>query len=365
MSDPKHDDQHETVWLLLPWLANGTLETDERRLAEDHLAGCASCREELTRCNGLAAALRGRQEVAPSPHPLQLARLMERVEASERGSDVTSAGEIGEAGEAGELSEAGEARATAFAGMATPSGRMDGRAGSRRRGRARGPSLLGDTPRPVRWALAGQLAALVLLAAALAFGPARRFQSAKPASPAPERSASPAPERSASPAPERPAVPAGALYTTLSAPSGPAAAWPAVAPQIRIRFAETATEKQMRDVLLSTRGRLVDGPSPLGAYTLELPVPASSPAAPPAGGSRSTGGETAPAPPPAPRGSLAEAAPDSVGVVLSYLRSQRIVRFAEPVAGTGTTALSPASPAAPAGGTGAAASPGSPAAPPP
>src|ERR1700674_4854583 len=100
MSDPKHDEQHETVWLLLPWLANGTLETAERRLAEDHLAGCASCREELARCNGLAAALRGREEVAPSPHPLQLARLMERVEAGERGA-VSHPG-FGEAGEAAE-----------------------------------------------------------------------------------------------------------------------------------------------------------------------------------------------------------------------------------------------------------------------
>ena len=320
MSDPKHDEQHETVWLLLPWLANGTLEAAERSLVEDHLAGCASCREELARCHGLAAALRGRQEIAPSPHPLQLARLMERVEASERGSDVPP--EIGEVDEVDELGEA----AAALAGAARQSGRMDGRAGRRRRSRARGGSLLGDTPRPVRWALAGQLAALILLAAALAFGPARRFQSAK----------------LASPAPERPASPADPLYRTLSEPSARPASWAPVAPQIRVRFAETATEKQMRDVLISTRGRLVDGPSAIGAYTLELPVPAPIAATPPAGGSWSTGGETAPAPPPAPRPSLAEAAPDSVECVLSYLRSQRIVRFAEPVAGTGTVAPAPA-----------------------
>jgi len=359
MSDLKHDEQHETVWLLLPWLANGTLDTAERRLVEDHLAGCASCREELAHCSGLAAALRGREEIAPSPHPLQLARLMERVEASERGSDVhPEVGEVGEVGEDvgareygayrdhGEHGDGGEdTAAAALAGAASQFGRTDGRAGRRRPSRERGASLLSDTPRPVRWALAGQLAALVLLAAALAFGPARRFQSGKLASAAPERAASPA----------------GALYRTLSAPSAPAASWTAVAPQIRIRFAETATEKQMRDVLISTRGRLVDGPSPLGAYTLELPVPAPIAAAPPAGGSWSTGGETAPAPPPAPRASLTEATPDSVGVVLSYLRSQRIVRFAEPVAGTGTMAPAPV----PAGGTAAAASQGSPEAPPP
>lgn len=317
MSDPKHDEQHETVWLLLPWLANGTLETAERRLVEDHVAGCAACREEMSRCNGLAAVLRDRQEIAPSPHPLQLARLMERIEASERGADLHSeSGDIGDIGDIRDIGDIGEA------------GEHSGTRGTRELGaslvggargiRERGTSLLGDTPRPVRWALAGQLAALILLAAALAFVPARRFQSGKLAT-----------------ATEMPAAPPGALYHTLSEPSArPAPS--AAAPQIRVRFAETATEKQMREVLLSTRGRLVDGPSPLGAYTLELPAPART-----------------------------AAAPDSVGVVLSYLRSQPIVRFAEPVAGTGTPEPSAAPPAAPSGGTAAAGPQGSPEAPPP
>src|SRR5258708_17419601 len=83
MSDPKHDEQHDSIWLLLPWYANGTLETAERRLVEDHLAGCPSCREEVARCSGLAAALRARPEIAPSPHPLQLARLMNRLDVSD------------------------------------------------------------------------------------------------------------------------------------------------------------------------------------------------------------------------------------------------------------------------------------------
>ena len=322
MSDPKLDEQHESVWLLLPWHANGTLAPAERRLVEDHLAGCPSCREEMTRCNGLAAALRGREEIAPSPHPLQLARLMERIEASERGFDALS-----------ENSDAGAI-------------------GGRRRGGERGASLLGDTPRPVRWALAGQLAALVLLSVALAFGPARRFEPGKPA-------------------PESPASPAGAVYHTLSAPSAraafPAAASAAgtAAPQIRVVFADAATEKQMREVLLSTRGRLVDGPSPLGAYTLELPAPPPAAAAPPAGSSRSAVAGDAARASAAARASHAEAAPDSVGIVLAYLRSQPIVRFAEPVAGTGTPATSSPLPAAPVPGTAPEALRGTPEAPPP
>jgi Putative zinc-finger len=405
MTDPKLDERHESVWLLLPWHANGTLEAAERRLVEDHLAGCPSCREEMARCNAFAAALRDREEIAPSPHPLQLARLMERIEASERGFDAPSengeSGENGDSGEHGENDARGEDRAVetaaassragelagetsapvrdgtaavaaaaragragALPGVAAmPSGRADGGSdrkggigaiGDHRRGGERRASLLGDTPRPVRWALAGQLAALVLLSATLAVGPARRFESGKLAAPASERAA----------------APAGAVYHTLSAPSALAAsavasAAGAAAPQIRVMFAEAATEKQMREVLLSTRGRLVDGPSPLGTYTLELPAPASAAAAPPAGGSRGTGaGDAAPASA-APRASHAEAAPDSMGIVLAYLRSQPIVRFAEPVAGTGTPATSSPAPAAPGLGTAPEAPQGTPEAPPP
>jgi hypothetical protein len=330
MSNPENDaERHENVWLLLPWYVNGTLEAAERRLVDDHLAACPSCLEELARGKALATALRARQDSAPSPHPIQLARLMERIEASE-------------------ASEAGDASGTGERGFASlPADLADRRRGEHdRRGRQGlpGARLLGSTPRPVRWALAGQLAAMLLLAAALAFGPARRLQSASsaPASAASARNAD---------------------YITLSAPAAVGSSTAAVRPQIRLVFVETASEKQMRDVLLCTRGRLVDGPSPLGAYTLELPAPTSATAAPadsvslppgsanaetPASSARTAAAREAAPAPPAPRAALAEAAPDSVGTVLAYLRAQPIVRFAEPVAGTASSP-SPARPGAPAG----------------
>ncbi|HXO43682.1 MAG TPA: zf-HC2 domain-containing protein [Thermoanaerobaculia bacterium] len=340
MTDPKHDERHDTVWLLLPWYANGTLETAERLLVEDHLAGCPGCLEEVARCNGLAAALRGRPEIAPSPHPLQLARLMERLDAAEAGdaldaSDASDASDANIASDASHANNAINARDpinasgasnadnAINASAANPATGASRPAAAAARTRKRGASLLGGTSRPVRWALAGQLAALILLATALAFGPARRQP---------------------------------ALYHTLSEPSAPAASLPATsataaAPQIRVVFVEAATAQQMREVLLSTRGHLVDGPSPLGAYTLELPAPAPAAATPPAGGLRGAGTGDLASSAPAPRALLREAAPDSVGIVLAYLRSQPIVRFAEPVAGTGP----PAAPAAPAPGTAAAA----------
>ncbi len=351
MTDSRqHEEQHENVWLLLPWYANGTLDATERRLVEGHLAGCPACRDEAARCSTVAAALREGEETAPSPHPIQLARLMERIQALDARDALA-----GHDGHGGNIASAAHAASGAHdvhdentVGAASDDDEIDDLSGGMRHelGRsyghgepgeivgkrqaggaaragaagAREASLLGTTPRRVRIALVGQLAAMLLLAAALAFRPAG--QSA-------------------------PAAPPAALYHVLAAPAATAdGAEAAARPRIRLVFVETATEKQIREVLLRTRGRLVDGPSPLGAYTLEVPAPASpsgagmGPAAgagwtdraPVAAGDAAHAAAAAAAPP-APRLAPAEAAPDSLGIVLAYLRSQAIVRFAEPVEG--------------------------------
>jgi hypothetical protein len=368
MTDAKHHDgwhEHDEVWLLLPWYANGTLEAAERALVEEHLGGCASCKDELARCSGLAAAMAAGREAAPSPHPIQLARLMERVEASERSLDTLSedhgpGGDSGHAGHAAHASHASHASDTgeseaAPAQAGEPAGRgpatasaapeaahagrftaAAGSAGQRRGGRA---PLLVATPAPVRWALAAQMAALLLLSATLAFGPGRPGRTGQAGAAGSPASAPPA------------------RFVTLSAPS-PAA----VRPQIRLIFSEAATGKEIRDVLQRTRGRLVDGPSPIGAYILELPAPAERPApAAPANPSNppDAGGPQAASPTlaeasPAPLAPLAQSSPgarvtahgepaaDSPGSILAYLHAQRIVRFAEPVAGAPWPAAAPA-----------------------
>ena len=75
---------HEELELLLPWYVNGTLEAAERAALDDHLAGCARCRAELAREEGLVAVLRAAEDVAPAPHPAQLARLMGRLDGEPR-----------------------------------------------------------------------------------------------------------------------------------------------------------------------------------------------------------------------------------------------------------------------------------------
>ena len=74
---------HEQVWDLLPWLVNDTLEPGERVEVEAHVAACRECRDERERCRTMAALVR-KADVAPSPHPAQLAQLMRRVDEVER-----------------------------------------------------------------------------------------------------------------------------------------------------------------------------------------------------------------------------------------------------------------------------------------
>ncbi|MCC6195076.1 MAG: zf-HC2 domain-containing protein, partial [Burkholderiales bacterium] len=47
---------HKVVDVLLPWFANGTLETDERALVEQHLGRCPRCRQEIEWLRELHAA---------------------------------------------------------------------------------------------------------------------------------------------------------------------------------------------------------------------------------------------------------------------------------------------------------------------
>lgn len=135
MNEPRFS--HQECWELLPWLANGTLDPEEAARAEEHLALCAICREELRACRELAATLAGADAVAVDPDA-GLERVMARIEAAES-------------------EENGHRR----------SGRRRGRLGDRLR------VLLAASPRPVRAALAAQgaIAAAALLALALAAAP--------------------------------------------------------------------------------------------------------------------------------------------------------------------------------------------------
>jgi hypothetical protein len=219
---------HRQVGELLPWYVNGTLGGREREKVEDHLAGCPACQAEERACRRMAEASLAAAEASPSPHPAQLGRLLDRIEADER---------------------AGGGRLAALR------------------------SQFGAAPRPLRAALLAQAAVIVLLAGLGAW-----------------RMRAPA-------APPVTAAPAAATYRTLSDPATEPARGGGGA-RLRLMFSPGATEREIRALLLGVHGEIVAGPSPMGAYTVEVPA----------------------------RG-------EPAGAVLARLRSEPQVVFAEPEAG--------------------------------
>jgi Putative zinc-finger len=76
--NPAHPDA------LLAWFANGTLEGTERAAVEQHLRGCARCRDEVTFLEALRRGVKA-LAVAEEPGELSRKRLLRDVRAERRG----------------------------------------------------------------------------------------------------------------------------------------------------------------------------------------------------------------------------------------------------------------------------------------
>lgn len=233
--EEQDERSHRRVWEMLPWYVNGTLAVSERERVEAHLAACPRCQEETRVCRRTADEIVRAGEVSPSPHPVQFQRMLARIDESER-----------------------EERQAKAAPRLVAAFRP----------------LMRSTPRPLRWALVAQAAAIFLLVGALGWSVRRPDVSGAAAAPA----------STAPPA-----------YRTLSNPE----AAPAPTVRLTVLFQPQATELEIRGLLQGVKGEITAGPSPLGAYTVAVP-----------------------------------AAGDPVAVVLARLRSEtRLVMLAEPVAG--------------------------------
>jgi hypothetical protein len=232
--------RHERVDALLPWYLNQTLADGERREVDEHLAACAACRRALEVERNVAEALRAGAEPAPAPHPQQFARLLERVEEAE-------------------------------AAPAEASPRWHGVRALLRRAAGGGSGSSG-----LRTLAVLQAAAIVALLGVLL----ARLDAAAPAAGAP-----------------------AAAYRTLADVPAAAAAREAAPLRLRVIFSPATPEGEMRALLAQVGAQIVAGPSPLGAYTLELrPSPDS----------------------------------ESPQLVLAVLRASPAVRFAEPIAAGST-----------------------------
>jgi hypothetical protein len=207
----EHDERiHQRIWELLPWFVNGTLSDPDRERVEDHTALCRRCRDEVETCRRTAVTIKGLGEVAPSPHPVQLQRVLARIDEAEQT----------------EKSEWEEQRAGR-----RPFG-VPLRAFQ---------ALIAATPRPLRGALVAQVAIIALLVGVLVWGELRTVIS--------------------------PAVSvAPATYETLS----DAAPQKGGTVALRVMFSPLATEKEIRDLLLAVHGEITAGPSPFGVYTVEI-----------------------------------------------------------------------------------------------
>jgi hypothetical protein len=71
--------EHEEIWLLLPWLANGRLPEAQRERAQQHVKVCSTCSAQLDLQRRLCEALSLPEHISHAPGP-SLARLMSRID---------------------------------------------------------------------------------------------------------------------------------------------------------------------------------------------------------------------------------------------------------------------------------------------
>jgi anti-sigma factor RsiW len=81
MSSPEAAPHPEATAML--FYVRGTLDPDEARALERHLAECAACREERARCEQLGSSVYDAVAGLPSPPPDLFARVRSRIAASE------------------------------------------------------------------------------------------------------------------------------------------------------------------------------------------------------------------------------------------------------------------------------------------
>jgi anti-sigma factor RsiW len=198
--------EHERMAELLPWYAGDTLEPKEKAAVARHLSICPVCREALEQHRALAVAFESRPDPLWQPTAAKFQSLLDQVDALE-------------------------------AGAAAPQPKPGSAEPSRPNWLARLGGWLRSAPTAPRWAFAAETLAFAALALALAI---------------PQL----APRRGGP----------GPFETLTDGTEHSAAA----GPRLHVVFAEDLTEGEMRGLLRAIGGRVVDGPSAVGAYTVAL-----------------------------------------------------------------------------------------------
>ncbi|HZO23530.1 MAG TPA: hypothetical protein VFB37_13585 [Steroidobacteraceae bacterium] len=71
--------EHQEIWLLLPWLASGRLSPTERERAEQHVHRCLPCQNEFSLQQRMCSAFAEPDRVVYAPGP-SFRKLMERID---------------------------------------------------------------------------------------------------------------------------------------------------------------------------------------------------------------------------------------------------------------------------------------------
>jgi hypothetical protein len=81
--EDRADRLHQRIWESLPWYVNRTLPPEAAAAVVEHAAVCDRCREEIEACKSVAQAVVEAGELAPTPHPVRLTRLLRRIDEHE------------------------------------------------------------------------------------------------------------------------------------------------------------------------------------------------------------------------------------------------------------------------------------------
>ncbi len=190
------NDFHRHIIEILPWYANGSLNPREAIEVEAHLTVCPRCQKELQWCRDIAHSVQTMDDQEWVPSPGHFDSLMEKVNAH---SPVQR------------LAMTWRDRFTRFV------------------------RSIRHSPAEMRWMLAMQTVAVVLLAGALVvLMPYKQ--------------------------PE--------YYQTLSSPTK---ADLNDVPRVNLALREDAKEKEIRSLLLAMHASIVQGPNSLGVYVVALP----------------------------------------------------------------------------------------------
>lgn len=257
-SRPEFSDEHEKTALLIPWLINGTLDSDAEASARAHLATCADCRADFDAERRLYEAV-GTDGPLVFPGETSFDKLMARIETD----DFAATNAHSASNDARAMSGEGPARpieASVPRSDVAPVATLD-----RARAAKRAPANRRNVRRRL-WRSAAALrwvaAAAVIEAVGLGLG-AWAWQTRSPAAASAYGVTSAGARLEAAP------------YRTLTTPAASYAA----GPRVRVVFRSGLSLDQLQELLRVVGAHIVDGPSEAHVYTLGFVKPVASRAA--------------------------------------------------------------------------------------